>query len=953
MSAIFPGVPGNAQPGAFTPGDPGAATSGVGGGVNVLNQWTDAITADYGLQIIPVGNSTGHALVAFIGWNSTGLMTGTIPFVADDAHNWWVPLYTAPSAGANCGVSVWVAPNANPAEFVSVSTSRPTTGLAILIVEMTGLPNFVVPDLLGGVSISGGAGSETLSGTAGASDMAFTVLVSSNNLNTVTPPGGGWNALTTVSINDPGGAGGPADTKLTPLYQQVSPGAVSASWSWTGTMTPTGALCAMNMITAGTLQANPNWPSVKVEAAFGFQPGNPVIPLAWTDISSYAISENGQTIMSATRGRSYELTSPEAGTLKIMLNNLSGAFNPSNQASPFWPNVRPGVPIRVSAVWNGRTYAIGYGFMDRWRQTFPTNQWGFAETQASDGMGVLANITLFSAYQSEVLLDTPYAYWPLGEDYSAPLGLPFNNIAPGNAHPLLGLYGLSQSNTNVPLSCGLALNLNGDIGTGIGISSMTAEPPTWSAGALEVDPKTPWPAAAGSSITVEFVTAMTTNTTAVGGDGKFDYDVPLVSLLGQPSNYPTGSGQVRFTASAKWVQSGSVSSMHTVMGDFSGNIFSDTNGTLQTDGLPHHHAYVITWSGSSFSAVHYVDGIVSGSTVTYTGVTNSNDIYQVVVGPAFISPLQVRPFNYTIGHVAIYTGQLSGQRISAHAQAALNGWTGDTALKRFSRVMSYGQSGLARAGAEDSASPLFGFADTLAGQANVDGLNDMSVTEGGQPFADAAGNVWYLTRTAFYDTPVKWFLGDNPVSGETVYLPDATFDFDNTYIYNQLVMQRQISQSNVVTTTALQGALVQQFTNLGAEAVAADVTSEQEYFLRNSLQQTVLSGSDEDVYDKANWSLTKYKQPALRLPKVTLDPASNPSIWPVALGIEQGDVIQVARRPVGGTPYIVQGIVQRIEHKVGPNMWQVTLSIAPYTIEAAILNVGQPGYDTLAEGVGW
>ena len=127
-------------------------------------------------------------------------------------------------------------------------------------------------------------------------------------------------------------------------------------------------------------------PSFVCELALGNNPGDTT--LTWTDVSAYLRSFH------ITRGRQYELNQMQAGTCDITLKNLDRAFDPTYSASPFYPNLRPMVPVRISAVFQSTTYRLFTGYVER----FPQNRTGptYAETQiqAVDGFELLTNSVL-------------------------------------------------------------------------------------------------------------------------------------------------------------------------------------------------------------------------------------------------------------------------------------------------------------------------------------------------------------------------------------------------------------------------------------------------------------------------------------------------------------------------------------------------------------------------------
>jgi hypothetical protein len=234
-------------------------------------------------------------------------------------------------------------------------------------------------------------------------------------------------------------------------------------------------------------------------------------------------------------------------------------------------------------------------------------------------------------------------------------------------------------------------------------------------------------------------------------------------------------------------------------------------------------------------------------------------------------------------------------------------------------------------------SPQIGAADQIGGQSLAQAMDTVATADGGMFFADGQGNVTYYSRQQLYDRPAKFTFGDRPDLGEIPALPGSFYNYDNQYVYNTTASQRSLSQNN-------QGAIV----------TIQDPASRLQYFQRGKLQQDIETVADQDAYDRAGWSLAAYKQPSMRVQQIVLNPAAHPAVWPAALGVEQGDVVTYNRRPLGGAPILFTGIVQKVQHDIGPGRWQTTLLVSPYQFMSNVLRCDVAGYDVAGSNqLGW
>ncbi len=120
------------------------------------------------------------------------------------------------------------------------------------------------------------------------------------------------------------------------------------------------------------------------------------------------------------RGRQQYDVLNQAATASVVFNNLAGKYDPDNTSSPWSPNLKAGLQMRIVATWSATAYTIYQGFLE----SSVVNQ-GFYPTVTMkfvDGLGYIADATapvLASLDYEETaatrvgrMLD--YAGWPSG-----------------------------------------------------------------------------------------------------------------------------------------------------------------------------------------------------------------------------------------------------------------------------------------------------------------------------------------------------------------------------------------------------------------------------------------------------------------------------------------------------------------------------------------------------------
>ncbi|MEU0393805.1 carbohydrate binding domain-containing protein [Streptomyces sp. NPDC006208] len=106
---------------------------------------------------------------------------------------------------------------------------------------------------------------------------------------------------------------------------------------------------------------------LSVEVAFGYSitDSSP----EWSNITRYVDIQGGLTI---NRGASDELSETQAGTCTLTLDNSDGRFSPGLASSPYYPNVKKNVPIRIRTITTAKNLITNPSFesgLSDWSQT--------------------------------------------------------------------------------------------------------------------------------------------------------------------------------------------------------------------------------------------------------------------------------------------------------------------------------------------------------------------------------------------------------------------------------------------------------------------------------------------------------------------------------------------------------------------------------------------------------
>ena len=696
-----------------------------------------------------------------------------------------------------------------------------------------------------------------------------------------------------------------------------------------------------------------------------------LFPSAWAGGVEALIGwYSGATLLATTTGG---LFTPAAGTwtqISVRASAFPGATSavayfeyaggvPPATAVSYWDDgglcpggqtvqvncVRDLTPVHVDAYWAGAWYDVGHGYVQAWPQEWPDlPQYGLSKMKAADALAVMASCTMPSAMQGEILIDNPYAYLTCGEQY-----LSFTTGLTGDSDTLVSAafasaqflqaanlsrtnqrYGVYvQASPSVQVQTGLALNLLGDQGTGMGATSYTGNPGVGAGpGVVYADPNLPSPQVAagynGVSLECWFV--------------QDDTNEPyLLSAWASGSPYVASAAPDLLGGALSVIADGSTSQLTVFLPG------TALVATYASSVNPQHVAVVLSPNASvSFPSPNWTAELwLNGALADSAAMTRANLLAwnAVTLGPARYTFGAV-PFkgNYVLGHAAVHSSALAPSRVTAHYRVGgfgtVSGAAGDTPQQRLAAILCWGNLGIARGGPLTfhgaTENVWMGPAYDVGGSSATDAAGVITTSEGGQLACMPSGVLTYLPRWWLYNQPSAVTFGDNSQAGEVPFLRGQAWDFDTTYLYDQVAATRVSGPTTSITATW------------------RDTIGALRYFLRSALTQQVETTSDFDAYDASTWLANKYAEPALRVRSMTIDAAANPAqAFPAVLTTRQGTVATVSRRPVGGTAISTVVQCQKVSHRIGAGEWKTRYQLSPYQPDNSVLQLDTAGFDTL------
>lgn len=333
-----------------------------------------------------------------------------------------------------------------------------------------------------------------------------------------------------------------------------------------------------------------------------------------------------------------------------------------------------------------------------------------------------------------------------------------------------------------------------------------------------------------------------------------------------------------------------------------------TGATNINDGRTHHLAATYDITGNTTTL--YVDGVSVGSAAGGT-------MFAVAANKVYVGgypPTQFSSGRYiaaTMAHVA-YTAGLAlaslPARVVAHAQAALVGFVGERSDQRVARIARYAGIPTAEQSLEVGLSTSIGLVD-ITGAPPVQAMQDIATTESGVIQMDGQGRLQFQSRSHRYGaTSAINFAG--------VIDPSCRFVANDVYLKNDITASRAAG----ITYRAVNTASVAEYGR------ARDTV-------------TLLTTSDNEVVDAANWKANATATPDSRLPGLLVDILARGSIQSAVLLLDVGSRVTVSLLPATAPATSVDLFIEGWTETMSDSVWTFAFNTSPTGLVGSVFTL--------------
>jgi len=627
------------------------------------------------------------------------------------------------------------------------------------------------------------------------------------------------------------------------------------------------------------------WQDVRVEIEF--------YAGSWTDVTSRVWSASGG------RGRSYELASPSSGQMTFMIDNSDGALTPDNPDSVYYPEVKLFKRIRLVVAHNTLEKTLWTGYIESYPLQYMVDGAHFETIPlvATDTLGALNRVTLGRVYEQFVKNMKPARYWPLtdrtnkGEYFCQVTGKVAREMSYGGdpkvsvaQSPILG-----DEEASIPLFAPVRPGMPNNDTPPENFSMIRL---TYGAGAEIANFHTgAW------SITVSFF--VPPSVLQIG-------DCVLLNISA------ANTGTENFIQ----LRAGTLldDSLTIHLNDFLGHTVTlDTNFNTR-DGFP--HTVYFEMSTSSENSWKYS---FDGGTLTTVSAVDYNFAEIATRGTIDIgASWPVSNTNHSqayagfASNVVVFNKALTQTEVTNMANLANGGLLLQTIDGRIDWILRTANRSSVLgtlAGGVGGSISLQG--SHAGGKTATQAITDVNSWELGATYVNGDGLIVPVARH-FRSNPLPEFNIGFGASGGTVYpATGIEFEYDATHMLNDATVE----------------------VNDGGKMRAFDQTSIDANGLMAG-SETIETVDESDALARAQYLVSTYGVPKLRIKTITLEPSSNPELWDLITQIEINDCIRVEHDPRAGTAVTNKLCwVESFDYNVSGDGFTVKMELSPAVIE--------------------
>lgn len=311
----------------------------------------------------------------------------------------------------------------------------------------------------------------------------------------------------------------------------------------------------------------------------------------------------------------------------------------------------------------------------------------------------------------------------------------------------------------------------------------------------------------------------------------------------------------------------------------------------------------VFWSANHLGTGSWVPSIPTGyaQRVGYTvtgGVSVALcDVAQNVAGPVPQNPPTERlPYSssfgahyFVLGPAPLGEGEDTGARVARILDNA--GWSATD------RALDVGDSTLQ---------------STLLTDVALSEIRSVVDSEQGYLYMSGAGEVVFKRRTSrITDTRSKTVQATFGTAAGQLHYSDVVLAYDDLLI------------KNTVTATRKHG----------VTQTASDSASLTSFLPRSHISSDLWLELDANAELWAQWIVLLYKDPELRVESITIKPQSNTALWPVALGLDIGDLVEIEHVTPAGNTVDRLVFVEGVSHSYDTqNEWTTKFTFSSATI---------------------